>query len=153
MSIKGEANAFKLEVAKGLKQLSENAEIVIGKKVINNTTEVKIEDKSTHLAINLNFILVGSAALEQAAAISKRVKEVIEGQSEVIKASGDEAFEPYVSQGVIPSMATTGTASAIVIQNINYISKGEPKPIFINAPGTLPVSVTVVQPEIKTEKT
>jgi hypothetical protein len=32
MEIKGEANALKLEVAKNLKQLSENAEIVIGKK-------------------------------------------------------------------------------------------------------------------------
>lgn len=151
MDIKGEANAFKLEVAKDLKQLSEKAEVVIGKKVENNTTEIKIEDKSKHLTVNLNFILVGSVSPEQVQVITERVKEVIEGQSEVTKASGDAAFEPYLSQGIIPSMAATGTANALVIKNADYIFNGKPEPIFIKVPGALPMSVAVLQPKITTE--
>ncbi len=51
MEIKSEA--FKLELAKYPKQLNENAEIVIGKKEENHTTEILVEDKSTHLIVNL----------------------------------------------------------------------------------------------------
>lgn len=150
MDIKGEANVFKLEVAKDLKQLSENAEVVIGKKVSNNTTEIKIEDKSKHLTV-FNFILVGSVPSEQVETISKRVKEIIEEQAEVVKSSGDEVFEPYISQGIVPSLAATGTANALVIQNADYIFKGESKPVFIKAPGALPMSVNVIQPKVITD--
>ena len=129
----------------------ENAEVIIGKKVINNTTEIRIEDKSKHLTVNLNFILVGSVLPDQVEAISKRVKEVIEEQAEVVKASGDEVFEPYISQGIGAALAATGTASAIVIQNADYIFKGKPKPVFIKAPGALPMSVTVIHPKVITD--
>lgn len=74
MVIKGEANIFKLEVAKDLKQLSENAEVVIGKKEEKNITEIKIEDKSNNTTVNFNFVFVGQIPQEQVKEVVERVR-------------------------------------------------------------------------------
>ncbi len=151
MDINAEANGFKIEMAKNLKQLSENAEVVIGKKVENNTTEIKIEDKSTHLTFNFNFVGVVPTE-EQIKGMTQRVKEVLSGQSEVIEASGDKSFLPYVAQGLGVVTATTGTANAVLLKNSDYIFNGMPKPIFFTPPGALPVSVSVFTPIVSTEQ-
>ena len=152
MDIKGEASVFKAEVANNLKQLSENAEVVIGKKIENNTAEIKIEDKSKHSTLNLNFIFVGSVSPQQVEDITKRVKDLIGRQAEVVEASGDKQFEPYVSQGIGTYSVASGTASAVLMKNADYIFKGESEPVFVRAPGALPISVTVVQPKVITDK-
>jgi len=145
MGIKGEANALKIEVAKNLKQLSDK--VVIGKNTENNTTEIKIEDKSKHLTVNMTFILTGSVTPAQIGNITERVKSILDAQSKIVKSSGDKAFASYASQGTPSSIVSTGTTSALILENRDYLMEGTPEPKFIKNFKNLPGSVTVFNPQ------
>lgn len=150
MDINNEASVFKVDVAKGLKQLGENIDVVLGKKVENKTVEIKIEDKR-HQTININFYLAGSISQVEVEKIAQRVKEVIDTQADIVRTSGDETVLPYLQTGTPTNLAVAGTANAVLIQNTPYIFKGESKPGYIYYPAALPMSVTVVPPTVTTD--
>jgi len=153
MDIKGEANVFKAEVAKNLKQLSENVEVVIGKKIENNAIEIKIEDKSKHSTVNLNFVLIGSVPPNQIDDIAKRVKSILNEQADIVKSSGDEVFESYASHDTPPSIVVTGTTNALIVENRDHLLEGKTKPKFIKSFKNLPSSVNVFNPIIPSNNT
>ena len=141
MEIKGEANAIKLEVAKNLKQLSDK--VVIGKNVENNKIEIKSEDRSKHLSMNVNFIFVGEVTPQQIEDITKRVKGILDEEANIVKSSGDKVFEPQVSLGISPTLISSETANALIVKNRDYVIEGKPKPKFI----TITSDAYIISPE------
>ena len=139
MEIKNEGNVFKVELASHLKQLSEK--IVIGKNSETNSTNIQLEDNSKHLTINLNFLV--SPNPEQIEDITRRVKNILLEQSEVVAASGDSTFAPHAAKKLPISPVLAGTAEALVIENRDYLIEGKGKPTFITNFKNLPVSVFV----------
>ena len=140
MVIKGEANAVKLELAKNIKKISDK--VVIGQNKENNTTEIKIEDKSVNLHINFNISLSSPQKIVE---IVGRVKNIFNEQAKVIESSGDKLFESYTPESEKP--LTVGTSGTLVIQNRDYLIEGKGKPKFVKDFTNLPASITIVSPK------
>ncbi len=148
MEIKGEANVFKFEFAKNLKQLAKKISVALIKK---NTTKIVIEDKRT-TNIMVNFVTVGQLTPAQAKEVTERASQLLKEQAGVIETSGDKVFNYLVSQGIPLATASTGTASALLIQNADYLIEGKGHPILIKDFKNLPCFIQVSPKESLSDK-
>lgn len=148
MGIKGEANVFKFEFANNLKQLAKKISVTLFRK---NNTKIVIEDKRT-VNVAINFVTVSQITPEQTKEVIGRASQLLEGQAGIIEASGDKVFSPLISEGISLSMASSGTASNLLIKNADYLMEGKGHPIFIKNFKNLPCSIQVLSPETKPKR-
>lgn len=117
MTIKNEANAFKINLANKLKQL---------KVVIGLNKEIKIEDASKHTTFNQTFNITGPVSYEL-------IKDLLSKEADAIEASGDAQFEHLATINAPDALSrlTSALTSATITTNVDYISGKKSKPELI----------------------